>query len=155
MTEIEKMDVREAHAYFSKECFNLAWELIEKNDRTQEETDAMIHLSHASLYHWSRRVDCTDQNLSIGYWQLSRIHALAGLGDCALRFAETCLAYSQQHGVAKVFLGYAHEALARAHAAQGDEERLKGHFNQAREIADALPHDEREQLLADLADLSN
>jgi len=154
MTSIENMDVREAHAYFAKECFNYSWELIEKGDRTQKETDAMIHLAHASLFHWSRRVDCTDQNLSVGYWQLSRVYALAGLGDCALRYAETCLTYSLQHGVAKVFLAYAHEALARAYTLLGEEFQAKDHINQAKEIADGLPHDARNQLLADLLDLS-
>jgi hypothetical protein len=153
MTEIAKMDVREAHAYFAKECFNLSWEMIEKEDRTPKETDAMIHLAHASLYHWSRRLDCTDQNLSIGYWQLSRVYTLAGKGDCALWTAETCLTYSKQHGVSKVFLGYAHEALARAFVLIGDLEKSKDHLNKATEIAAGLQHDEREQLLADLQDL--
>lgn len=155
MGEIEKMDVRDAHAYFAKECFNQAWSLIEKEERTPADTDMMIHLAHASIYHWSRRVDCTDQNLSIGYWQLARVYALAGMGEPALRSAEICLAYSQQHGVAKVFLGYANEALARAYALSGDRENTAKHLDKVKEIALTLADDDREQLLADLADLEN
>jgi len=155
MIDMQKMDVRDAHAYFAKECFNQTWDLIEKQERTQADVDMMIHMAHASIYHWSRRVDCTDQNLSIGYWQLARVYALAGLGDCALRSAQTCLNYSQQHGVAKVFLGYAHEALARAYAISGDRENSIVHLNQVKEIAQTIVDDDREQLLADVADLEN
>jgi len=150
----ENVDVRQAHTYFAQECFNLAWDLIEKKEREPEEMDLMIHLAHASLYHWSRRADCTDQNLSIGYWQLSRVYALAGLGDSALKAAETCLAYAQQHGVARIFVGYAHEALARAYAVVAMIEKQQIHLEQAINIAQALPDDEKDQLLADLKDLS-
>lgn len=153
MVDIQKMDVRDAHIYFAKECFNQCWELIEKPERSKTEDDLMIHLAHASIFHWSRRVDCTDQNLSIGYWQLSRVYALVGLGEHALRSAQTSLAYSQQHGVAQVFQGYAHEALARAYKIYGDGEKSASHLGTAKAIALTLADDDREQLLADLADL--
>lgn len=147
------LDVRQAHGYFSIFCFNASWDLINKTDRTPAEEDAMIHLAHTSLYHWSRRADCTDQNLSIGYWQLSRVYALAGQGTCALRYARSCLTISQQHGVARIFMGYAYEALARAYALMGDQEQVGVYLAKAKEIAATLPNDDREQLLSDMADI--
>jgi hypothetical protein len=48
-------DVKAAHRYFSAHCFNAAWELIEKKDRTPEEDRQMVSLNQASLYHWRGR----------------------------------------------------------------------------------------------------
>lgn len=146
-----EVDVRLAHAHFSKYCFNASWDLIAKSERTPAETDMMIHLAHASIYHWIRRADCTDQNLSIGYWQLSHVYALANQGACAKHFAQVCLSFSQQHGVARVYLGYAYEALARASKVVGDDEEARSYCDKAQEIAAGLVEDDREQLLADLA----
>jgi hypothetical protein len=153
MKQDQGLDVRQVHIYFSIFCFNAAWDLIAKPDRTPAEEDAMIHLAHTSLYHWSRRVDCTDQNLSIGYWLLARVYALACQGACALRYARSCLTISQRHGVARIFVGYAYEALARAYALVGDQEQVDGYLARANEIATALPDDDREQFLSDLAGL--
>jgi len=151
MENDNEVDIRLAHGYFSKFCFNAAWDLIEKSDRIPAETDMMIHLAHASVYHWSRRTDCTDQNLSIGYWQLSRAYALANQGACAKHFAQVCLSYSQQHGVARIYLGYAYEALTRASAVAGEDEDAHAYYHKAQEIAAGLAEGDREQLLADLA----
>jgi hypothetical protein len=45
-------DLVAAHKYFSAWCFNRAWDLIEKPDRTEAEIRLMATLSHASIFHW-------------------------------------------------------------------------------------------------------
>ena len=67
-----------AHRWFSADCFNRVWALLEKAGRTPAEDERMISLCHASLAHWRERMDCTTRNLSIGYWQLSRVYAVLG-----------------------------------------------------------------------------
>lgn len=146
----ESIDERAAHKYFSKQCFNAAWGLIEKENRTERDNCAMLHLTHASMYHWSQRADCTDQNLSVGYWQLSRVYALTGDGNSAIRYGEMCLVHSRMHGVAPIFLGYAYEALARAYAMADDYEKRTLYINNARELAQSLSDEDRGQLLSDL-----
>src|SRR5688572_11029435 len=89
-------DSADAHKHFSKHCFNRAWDLIDKSPRTPEENEQMIHLAHASIWHWSERANCSDKNLSIGYWQLSRIYALLHDGACAINYARTCLEKTPQ-----------------------------------------------------------
>jgi hypothetical protein len=32
--------------------FNRTWELIEREDRSQDDDDRMLHMAHASRYHW-------------------------------------------------------------------------------------------------------
>lgn len=42
------VDVAAAHRYFSVECFNRAWDLIDKPDRTELDDEEMVRLSLAS-----------------------------------------------------------------------------------------------------------
>jgi hypothetical protein len=72
------IDVAAAHKHFSAACFNQAWDLIDKLDCTEADDCLMVALNQASIFHWMNRPDCTDMNLSVGYWQASRIQALLG-----------------------------------------------------------------------------
>ena len=110
----------------------------------------MVHLAHTSLYHWSQRAECTDQNLSIGYWQLSRVYVMIGELENAIKYGQICLEHSLVHGVAEIFLGYAYEALARAYSAAGKEADKKSFLEKATRIAETLSPENRAQLFGDL-----
>ena len=62
-----EFDIEKAHRFFSAECFNRAWDLIDKPRRTAEQDRTMLQLSLASLWHWSQRPGCTSTDLSIAY----------------------------------------------------------------------------------------
>jgi catechol 2,3-dioxygenase-like lactoylglutathione lyase family enzyme len=137
------------HRYFSVGCFNRAWDLIDKKVRTAEEDESMIALAHASLYHWSQRPDCTDQNRSIGYWQVARIYALVKQADNARRYGQLSLRYSQDG--APWLIGYAYEALARAEHTAGNFKQRDQYLADARRLADQETDEEsRKMLTADL-----
>ena len=143
-----------AHKYFAAQCFNQAWDLIEKPDRTPADDRLMEALSQASIYHWLQREDYSNQNLSVGYWQASRIQALLGHAAEALRHAQVCLDYSE--GLAPFYLGYAHEALARAQALAGNSEAAADHLKAALQLAGEVKEEsDREALLADLKGLTS
>lgn len=153
MDKKSDFDVKAGHRYFSAHCFNSAWDLIDKTDRTSEESELMIQLNQASLWHWSQREDCTDQNRSIGYWQASRIRALLGHVDEARRSAQLCLRYSQQ--LEPFYLGYAYEALARAEHVAGNASGAAEYLAEARRLAGLVTDkDEKKLLLDDLDGLS-
>jgi hypothetical protein len=118
-------DLPTAHRYFSSECFNTAWDLIEKPRRTPEEDLDMPHRSLAALWHWTQRPDCTPTNRSIGLWQVSRVYAILGQEQNARRYGELCLGASQGPEVAPFYLAYAREALARAEPLAGTLPALK------------------------------
>ena len=142
-----------AHRYFAADCFNRAWGFLDAAARTPVEDEAMVLAAMASLWHWTRRADRTDRNLSVGHWQVSRVNAVLGRGDEAMRHAERCLAYSG--GLAPFYLGYAHEAVARAALAAGDAARAREHLEQARRYAAAVTEDdERAMLEKDLSELA-
>lgn len=149
-----QLDVIWAHRHFSAQCFNATWTLIEKQDRTTEDNEAMLLTALASLWHWTQRPDCTPQNLSIGHWQVSRVYALLGQGANALHHGQRCLHFS--HDLPPFYLGYAHEALARAAAVMGDSTTLRAHLEQARACARAVEENEdRQQLEQDLQTISS
>jgi hypothetical protein len=54
-------DLVAAHKHFSAWCFNRAWDIIEQTERAEADVRLMVVLSHASIFHWISRPDCTDQ----------------------------------------------------------------------------------------------
>jgi hypothetical protein len=151
MANAPDFDLASAHRYFSAHCFNSAWELIDKPQRSPEEDEEMLRLSLAATWHWTQRPDCAPTNLSIGYWQTARIYALLDQADNARRYAQMCLEVSQAPGVEPFFRAYAYEALARAEAAAGEKGRAYGYLTEARHLAEQVEDaEEKAALLADL-----
>jgi hypothetical protein len=154
MARTPAFDLAAAHRYFAADCFNRAWDLMEKPGRTAAEDRLMEALSQASIFHWLQRPDVTDRNLSVGYWQAARVQSLLGRPREARRAAETCLAYS--HGLEPFHRAYAHEALARVAAAEGDVAVAQHHLDEARELAaKVVKAEDREHVLADLQDITD
>ena len=151
MPDKPEFDLQAAHRFFAAECFNRAWDLIDKPDRTPDEDEQMIRLSLASTWHWTQREDCTPTNLSVGYWQTARIYALLGQASNARRYGQLCLAASQGEDILPFYLGYAYEALARAESVSGHADKVAEYLALAREAAARVPDPEaRSALLADL-----
>ena len=132
--------------------FNHTWSLIDKSDRSERETELMIHAAHASRFLWEEIG--APVNHARGEWQVSRAYAVAGRPAPALHHAGLCLAICEQHDIADFDLAIAHEALARAHGLAGNAERAGHHERLARAAAeDIADAEDREVVLADLATL--
>jgi len=148
-----EFDKSKAHRYFAVACFNKAWELIDKQDRTAEENEEMIRLTQASIWHWTQREDCKGSNLSIGYWQASRVFAIIGRVEDARRYGKLCLKHSQQEQ--PFYLGYAYEALARAEKLAGNADLMASYLANATRLAHQIDEaDDRKALLDDLNSIS-
>jgi DNA-binding transcriptional MerR regulator len=129
--------------------FNGTWALLEKENRTRDEDDAMVHMAHASRHHWGRIG--TPANLARGEWQCSRVYAVLERPEPCLHHAQRCLDICQENGIADWDLAFAYEALARAYAVAGDAERAQAHTEQALAAAEEIATDEdRELVLSDL-----
>jgi Flp pilus assembly protein TadD len=120
---------------------------VNKPERTPEETEQMIQRTMASLWHWTQREDCTDQNLSIGYWQAARVFALAGEADNTRKYAQRCLDITPADD--PFCLGYAHEAMARAEALAGNAELANQYLETATQLAPKIIKPENRKLLDD------
>jgi hypothetical protein len=149
MSSEPSIDLQAAHKHFSTMCFNQAWDLIEREVRTPDEEEQMLNLSMASLWHWTQRPDCTNKELSIGYWQIARVYAITGRPENATWYAEKCREVTEDAELPPFYLGYAYEALARAAMAGRDKQAAMEYIAQARELAKQEQSDEDRQLLLD------
>jgi hypothetical protein len=136
------------------DLFNRAWTLIDRDERTAEQDDELIHAAHASRHHWA--AVGTPANLARGEWQLSRVYVTLGRAEPALHHARRCLAYCESNpdALQDWDLPYAHEALARSHALAGEADEARRHAAAARELtARVAGAEDREHLEDDLATL--
>lgn len=151
MTKKTEFDQSAVHKYYSVNCFNKAWDLIDKEERTPEDDQEMVRLSHASHYHWTQRPDYSSTKASIALWQTARIYAILNQTEAAVRYGHLCLEVSQDEGVPPFYLGFAYEALARAAAVAGNEQEMNDYLNLAIATAEIVNEaDDRKMLLDDL-----
>ena len=127
--------------------FNGVWELLERPDRTPAEDDRMVHMAHASRFHWEEVGAAV--NIARGEWQCSRVYTVVGRAEPALHHARRVLEVCQDNGIGDFDLGYAYEAMARAHAVAGDADEARDWLAKARAV-DVAEADDRELLMADL-----
>lgn len=147
------MIVIENHKQIASQCFNRVWEFLDKSERTKEEEEQMIHLAHTSFWHWTQVEDHTPTNLSIGYWQISRVYAVAGNGKQALYYANRCIEVSLDTAVLPFYIGYGYEAQARAFLILGQKDEVKNSYQQAMSFVENITNEESKQML--LKDLNN
>jgi len=76
------------------QLFNDTQALLEKEHRTPEDDDRMVHMAHASRFHGDNVGD--DQNRAIGEWQVARVYSVLGRGEPALFHARRCLDYASR-----------------------------------------------------------
>lgn len=139
------------HRSLAASCFNKTWEYLRKPELSAEEAEEMIHVSHASFWHWTQFEDHTPLNISIGTWQLARVYAVAGLAERAEYFAQRCIEVGENNHLLPYFVGYGYEASARAKALQGDRKTAQDLISRAKRLADRVQElDDRTVLLDDL-----
>ena len=149
-TPVETVD----HRRLGIDLFNKTWTLMEKEDRTQEETDEMLHCTHASAYHWMHAG--TAANRARSEWQCSRVYTVLGRAEPALHHARRCLEICEANpdAVEGWDLPFAYEALARAYLTAGAPDQAATAEARARELAAAVGGEQdREMLESDLATL--
>ena len=147
-TRAEALDA-ETHKRLGIDLFNKTWTLMEKEGRTAEEDDEMLHCTHASAYHWLHVG--TTANRARSEWQCSRVYAVVGRAEPAIWHARRCLEICEREGIGDWDLGFAYESLARAHAVAGDAAESRRWLEQARSAAAEIAEDgNRKLLLADL-----
>lgn len=135
--------------------FNRTWQLLKEEGRTPEDDDRLVHIAHASRFHWGEAG--TAANLARGEWMCARVYAALARAEPALHHAARCLAYVEGYPseMEDWDLPYAHEALARAHLAAGDGQAAGRHVDEARRLGQLIREvEDRELLLADLDSLS-
>ena len=132
-----QFDESHAHRWFAVEANNLSWDLVERADRNDADTEKMLHAAHAAWFHWDAVGTALNRLraevlLATTYhaagragpavWHAERaITALADAGASATAFdrvsanaaAAAAFAAVSQSGVAAARLSEARSAAAR------------------------------------------
>ena len=146
MSEKQRYSLTEAQLEFAKSIYNSIWGLLEKGDRSLEDDQEMLLAAYASLYHWTKVG--TAVHYQRGCWMISRVYQTLGKAESSLEWALRCLQISEeQPSEMKDFdLAYAQEALARAYALSGDQEKALDHWHQAADLGEQIKEPEDKKI---------
>jgi len=120
----------EFHKKTAKKCFNEAWDYLDKKSRTADDEQQMLHLAHASRYHWGFVGSAL--NFAIGDWQLSRVYGALNEPRLTLHFAKSALEITQKNKLSSN-LPSAYEGMARAYVIAKEERSARDYIKKARE----------------------
>lgn len=153
IAEPSEADLAEWQRALAPRAFNRAWELLDAGHRTREQEEEMLAAAFTQRHLWYQVGSA--RNWAIADWQVSRVAAVLGYAELALRFGERSLEIAVEHGLDPFVQGFAHEAIARAAASVDDVETFTEHLELARAALTDIDDDEdREVLAADLAEMS-
>ncbi len=154
MTEKMPAISNDQHRQLGVDLFNDTWTLIDKQERSADESDEMIHVAHASAYHW-RQVGAP-LNFARSDWLLSRVYALLNRPEAALYHGQHSLDICLAAGIGDFDLAFAYEALARAHAVAGQALEAEAYLVQAREAGRQIAEeDDRQYFFAELESIGS
>jgi hypothetical protein len=142
-TSTPPFDLPQAHKWFAVACNNLAWNIIERAERSADDVERLIHTAHASVHHWlqvGRPV-----NVLRGQILLATAYSTAGLAEAAVRYAEQALSLGREVGDAQNAFdrATAHGCAAAAYKLAGRSAETKTHHDQCRTAAAELDAEDR------------
>jgi hypothetical protein len=138
------------HKKLGVDLFNGTWALMDKANRTPDEDALMIHMAHASAYHWLQVG--APENFARSHWLCSRMYTVLGRSEPALYHAKLVLDICARNDIGDWDLAFAYEALARAYAVAGNSAESSRWLTKARAAsADITGDEDRDLLLSDLA----
>jgi hypothetical protein len=153
---VEKADPADLEAWhhtFAPMAFNEAWALLDVTEPTREQEEEMLAATFAQRYHWYQVG--TPRSQAISDWQISRVAAVLGYADLALRFGERSLTVCLDNDLDPFVTGFAHEAIARAAADVDDIDMFTEHLEAAKEkLLEIEDPEDRDVLEADLTEMS-
>lgn len=132
-------------AALAAEAYNLAWELMDLDERTPEEEADMLAAAFAQRYHWY--AIGKDHHKATGDWQVARALSIAGEGALAIRFAQLAVTRAQTGDGPDFLQASCFEGLARAHAAAGNNEERDRWLERARGALDRIADDDDRELI--------
>jgi hypothetical protein len=138
---------RECHQKFAIDLFNQSWQLLELENRTEDDDEKMLQSAYASCYHW--REAGTALNQARGEWMISHVNAVLGRSEAALHHAKRTLALCEKNGFADFDIAFAYEAMARALAACEDCPGYMKYFSLAQQAGEKIGKQEDKDSFSD------
>ena len=131
-------DVARAHRWFAVETNNLGWDVLQRADRNEADTERMIHAAHAAWFHW--QAVGTAVNRLRAEVLLATVYHAAGRAEPAVWHAERVLAALAAAGESATPFDVvtAHAAAAAAFALAGRIHAAAVQWAEARSMATRL-----------------
>ena len=137
------------HHYLGIEMNMQTWDLLQKEDRNEQDDSRMIAFAFASQYHWYKSPKWQPVNAQRGEWMISHVYAVLGKGKEALKHAEKCLELTTKHNFKDFDLAYSYEAMARAYKIMDDTEQHQEYFNLAEKAGEIIAQDQDKNIFFD------
>jgi dGTP triphosphohydrolase len=139
------------HHYMGIEMNIQTWNLLEKEDRNEQDDARMVNFAQASLYHWRKSHKYEPVNEQRGQWMLSRVYAGLSNGKEALSYANEASRLTNEQNLKDFDLAYSYEALARANAALGNKKECVQWLEKAQEAGTLIQSEEdKKYFISDL-----
>jgi hypothetical protein len=134
------------HRRFAAAANNRAWDLSAQTRDTAEDQE-MLNAAHASAWHWTKVG--TELNRMRATMLLAEVHALLGLGQSALAYAEEMRTYFLGVQSPDWEVAFVHVVHAHAASAAGKTEKHRASYELAVAALDALSSEEEHRNVAD------
>jgi hypothetical protein len=116
------------HRRFAAAANNRAWDLsVQTRNATQDQE--MLDTAHTSAWHWTKTG--TELNRVRAIMLLAEVHALLGLGQSALAYAEEMRSYFLQIPASDWEVAFVHVVHAHAASVAGDHEKHRASYRLA------------------------
>lgn len=141
------------HRWYAVELHNRTWAALDEGTiglhSPIEQREQLLYGAMASTYHWMHAG--TAINHARGEHLISSVATKVGRPDLGLSHAHRSLEIAEAHPdeAQEWDLGFAHEAIARAHAALGDPDAARTHRDLAKGIAAHMEDEEDKAILDD------
>jgi hypothetical protein len=144
-----EFDKDKAHLWFGVEFNNGIFPLLEKPDRTEEETEKMIAMAFASTLHWTNYSKHTIANKARGENMIATAFAYAGRKDASLHYAKRNyeIVCNHENEVADFDMSYALMVMARSLALNGDMEKAKEFYKQCVDSIENIKNPEDKKIV--------
>jgi hypothetical protein len=141
-TEEKTYTIAEAHQEFAVQTNGRVWELLGKEDRSQQEDDEMLYAAYGSCYHWGKAG--TGVNQQRGEYMIAKAYINLNNPVEAQRHANRVLQLTEAYkDELKDFdFAYAYEIMARSLAINRDMEGARKYHQMSREARDEIANAE-------------
>ena len=138
-----------AHHWFGVEYNNAIFPLLEKADRTDEETERMIQMAFASTLHWNSYSGCTIANRARGENMIAAVLTNSGRKEAAIFYAKRNhdIVFANLDSVADFDISYALMVMARAYALNEKFAEAEQYYQQCLDSIDEIKDSEDRKIV--------
>ncbi|NOS84875.1 MAG: hypothetical protein HOP31_07025 [Ignavibacteria bacterium] len=142
-------DVDKAHHWFGTEFNNGIFPLLDKADRTEEETETMIQMAFASTLHWSSFSGGAIANRARGENMIATALVFAGRKESAIHYAirNHDIVFGNLDSVADFDISYALMVMARAYALNERLAEAEQYYQQCLDSIDEIKDSEDRKIV--------